>query len=198
MERRTIIAVAVTAVALIPTVWGVVGDLADENVLTAKFAAEQRDTLRGMKGVKVVVEELAPGGERYGLTREAFQTDTELLLRQYGIKVLSPEEQVRTPGLPWLYVGVSHAGIDADVSHVAVIMTVQLQQLAFLARDPNMMSTATTWHTAQVVNVGRSNLRRIRDTTKDLVAEFINDYLAVNPRDGEGRGAGRDGTSEEE
>ena len=48
-------------------------------------------TLNWIEGVKVTVKELTQT-KRYGLTRQALQTDTELRLRQYGIKVMTTEE----------------------------------------------------------------------------------------------------------
>jgi hypothetical protein len=48
-------------------------------------------TLKWIEGVKVTVVELTQA-KRYGLTRQALQTDTELRLRQYGIKVMTTEE----------------------------------------------------------------------------------------------------------
>jgi hypothetical protein len=33
-----------------------------------------------------------------------------------------------------------------------------------------------------VATVGRANLRQVREYTKELVAKFINDYLAANPK----------------
>ena len=104
--KRGRIVVAVLGVALIAAVWSVaVGDT-DQGVPEARFLVEDRDTLRGLDGVFVLVEEIEPEIERYGLTKQALQTDTELQLRQYGIKVLSRVERLAAPGSPYLYVNV--------------------------------------------------------------------------------------------
>ena len=54
-----------------------------------------KSPLYGIREVVVLVEELPQEAERYGLTRQALQTDTELRLRQYGIKVVTKQENDR-------------------------------------------------------------------------------------------------------
>src|SRR5262245_50071404 len=68
---------------------------------------EDRASLRGLHGVRVVVEAMEPNIERDGLTRQQILTDVELRLRKSGIRVLTREERQRAPGQPWLYVRVS-------------------------------------------------------------------------------------------
>ena len=57
-----------------------------------------RKSLRGLKGIAVVVEALQPEAERDGLTKSQIKTDIELKLRQAGIHVLTTEESFKTPG----------------------------------------------------------------------------------------------------
>jgi hypothetical protein len=65
-----------------------------------------RATLRGVVGVQVVVEDVSPDAERYGLNRQQFQTGAELQLRQAGLPVLTKAERFGIPGAPWLYVNI--------------------------------------------------------------------------------------------
>jgi hypothetical protein len=53
---------------------------------------EAKEVLAGLDGVRVVVEGVRPEAEKYGLTQQLLQTDTELRLRQNGIRVLTDEE----------------------------------------------------------------------------------------------------------
>ena len=74
-------------------------------VLGASAPAEaQRDvgrsTLIGLPGVHVYVEEVNPEAERDGLSKSGIQTQTELLLRQAGIRVFTDDEYRATRGLP--------------------------------------------------------------------------------------------------
>ncbi len=67
-----------------------------------------RETLRGIKGVRVVVESIEPEIEEAGLTRSQVQTDVELKLRTAGLNLLTPEERnkeiIRASGGAYLYV----------------------------------------------------------------------------------------------
>jgi hypothetical protein len=75
--------------------------------LAAGDSDEERQTLVGLKGVRVVVENINPNAEKDGLSLVLLQTDVELKLRQAGIPVLTGEETFRAPGSPFLYLVVS-------------------------------------------------------------------------------------------
>lgn len=156
----------------------------DENLvhsvvkLRSKPTIVQRDTLKGFHGVGVLVEDLRPEAEKYGLTKEALQTDTELRLRQYGIKVLPPEQ----PFVPCLYIHVNTV-VQERFPIAAVAVQVEFQQGVLLYRDLKTRVTATTWGEGVVIVVGASKLKDVREHVQDLVDKFINDYLAVNPKE---------------
>jgi|SoiMethySBSTD1v2_1073268.scaffolds.fasta_scaffold3308556_1 hypothetical protein len=57
-----------------------------------------RNSLRGLLGVEVIVEDLKPEVERAELSRTQLQTDVELRLRQSGIRVLTEEERYGVVG----------------------------------------------------------------------------------------------------
>ena len=61
---------------------------------------EQRQVLRGLEGVHVVIKRLKPEIEMDGLYRSTLETDVELTLRMAGIKVLTEEESLQTSGVP--------------------------------------------------------------------------------------------------
>lgn len=71
---------------------------------TAIDSKDGRETLRGLKGVYVLVEHLNPEAERDGLDKTTIQTDVELKLRQAGIQVLTGTEWLAEPGAPCLLV----------------------------------------------------------------------------------------------
>jgi hypothetical protein len=142
-----------------------------------------RSSLRGLKGVAVVIEELPTESEQNGLTVSAIRTDVELKLRQAGI-VVAPLLDPATAGDAALMVDV---GILPD-SNVNVpiwsfSIQVSLGQNAALLRDPSIfLPLATTWGVSGFGSVGKQNLRSVRDFVKDLVDKFINAYLTVNPK----------------
>lgn len=62
--------------------------------IPSRFTSEgSADILEGLEAVRVIVERLSPKVEKYELRVQELQTDTELRLRQYGIKVVTQEER---------------------------------------------------------------------------------------------------------
>jgi hypothetical protein len=145
-----------------------------------------RETLRGITGVMVVVENVSPDIERAGLTPRQLQTDAELRLRKAGIRVLTREERLDTPGGPYLYIRVTgfrvHSMTGALLGYAA-FSHVSLHQNVWLTRDPTIMAyAAETWRGGGFLDTfDGSNVRPIRESVTDQVDAFINAYLAVNP-----------------
>jgi hypothetical protein len=140
-----------------------------------------RATLRGLKGVYVLVEPLRAETERAGLTKAQIQTDVELRLRKAGIRVLSEKERDETPGSPYLYVNVQV--VETNVPLYAFSIDVALMQRVLLERDPKIRSLAETWDTASTGMVREDTLRKFpRDSLADKVDAFINAYLTENPK----------------
>lgn len=83
--------------------WGILGLGASGHCADDE---QTRETLRGLSGVAVLIEELTREAEQAGLTRTQLQTGVELRLRQAGIPVLTEQEWLRTPGRPFLYIRV--------------------------------------------------------------------------------------------
>lgn len=185
MKAKRYVAVLAIVALLIPALRAV--ELAAEKsggtLPPPTMVLGQRETLRGLQGIGVIVDMVRPEAEQLGLTREALQTDTDLQLRQYGIKVVSFLEMFTTPGVPVLYINANVKVRPGEIDPIlAVSIVVQLKQGVSLDRDPTIHCKAPTWESAAVATVGRANIRQVRDAVKDLVARFINDYLAVNPK----------------
>ena len=138
-----------------------------------------RDSLRGLPGVNVLIEDLKPEVERAGLTKTQLQTDVELRLRQSEIRVLTKQEQRSVIGQPYVYVNVN---VLLGLSGLAVYsIKVELCQKASLETG-EIRYGATTWDVAMLGAIDRARLAQIRDKVRDPVDQFINAYLSVNPR----------------
>ena len=172
-SNRRVACVAVALVALAGSFLWIALARAD-----GKF---ERATLRGLKGVQVVVEELRPEIERAGLKKQQLQTDVELRLRKAGIRVLTRKERLKTPGTPLLYLNVN-ALTAVDNKAVVFGISVELNQEVRLVRDPKIIVDATTWSTDSVGIADVNNIRDIRRRVGDRVDVFINAYLAMNPK----------------
>ncbi|HUV63077.1 MAG TPA: hypothetical protein VMW24_04210 [Sedimentisphaerales bacterium] len=69
---------------------------AQECQLQAQLRYETENILSGLQGVLVIVDGVNPQAAEYGLTKQALQTDTELRLRQHGIRVFTKQEWERS------------------------------------------------------------------------------------------------------
>jgi len=140
----------------------------------------ERETLAGLTGVGVLVEEMNPDAEKDGLARSTLQTDVELKLRQAGIRVLSKDEWLAAPGRPSLYLNVntfSRTGL------YAYCILLKVKQRVTLIRNLATTSWGTTWDSRGFMGtVGADNLHTVRDDVRDQVDQFINAYLAANPK----------------
>jgi hypothetical protein len=150
---------------------------------TAADSDLQRETLRGLKGVQVLVEGLSPEFKDADLEATMVQNDVELKLRQAGIKVVTKTESSATPGMPTLC-------ISAEVWHpptgdYVYDVRVELQQPARLEREPKIIADgARTWRSGGAIGTsGIAMLNTsVRDAVADKVDEFIKAYLSVNPK----------------
>jgi len=139
-------------------------------------------SLRGLKGVGVVVEELTPDAKRAGLVEEQLRLDVEWRLRKAGITVLSGANLRGVSGAPYLSISVAALQGKGRLAPLFVYATkVELKQGAILVRDDSLNVSAATW---TLSGVSMSGLRRFRQGAHTRVASyvdrFIRDYLAVN------------------
>lgn len=148
--------------------------------------ASQAQTLAGLKDVGLVVAidiKRPVEVEKYGLTRKLLQTQTEQQLRKHGIKILTLNELRKSPESPVvsLYINVNAQVLKGHT--VAPVNTnVRLLQVVSLARTLGTFCLATTWQKDAIQFGDIQALKEIRITVSSLVDEFINDYLAANPK----------------
>ena len=151
------------------------------NSLSLAFATtpEERETLRGLAGVAIAIEPLSPEIEQKGLTADQVLRDVTHYLRRAGIKVLTEEERLQTPGHPYLYVNVHVHPKDIRGVH-AVAIQVSLEQDITLKRVPTVAINTNTWKTGGVSAATSGALPAVRRHVIGYVQEFVRDYLAVN------------------
>jgi hypothetical protein len=180
MKKNGFMAALATSAVLLSTLWPGWPGTGAANEPPLQNATHQRDTLRGLRGVHVLVEKLEADVEQHGLTSAALQADTEVQLRRAGIEVLAEEQRLQTPGTPYLYVNVN-VSLGDETPLAAVSVDVALKQTVVLARDPVLVCLAPTWRTGTTGRVGCARLADLRGAVRDLVAEFVADYRAANP-----------------
>jgi hypothetical protein len=131
-------------------------------------------TLKGIKAVLVLVEDLPDGAKMLGLTTESIQTDVELKLRLAGMRVVTRNEWLPIAGNPYLYVRVN-----VTKGAQAGSVEVDLNQDVLLKRNGAEASGVPTWTVGQTL--ANPDAQFVREQTKDLVDRFLNAWLSVNP-----------------
>jgi hypothetical protein len=151
--------------------------------VSAVFAVDDessRESLKGLPGVFVVVDDLDPVIEKAGLTKADIQNQVEQELKLAGIPILSREQWVTTPGGPYLHVNAFV--VSSDDSVWPFFIEVSSMQRVALERSSVNIFFAPTWSVATVGSVGSNRLRQIKDIVKDYVDQFVKAYRAVNPK----------------
>jgi hypothetical protein len=141
-----------------------------------------RMTLTGIQGVYVIVEEMQPNIQKYavklGLTKEQLQKDIELRLNEIGIKVLSRNEWMKTPGKPVLYVSINTH--ETERYWYAYDIKVELQQVVKMEANPKVNALAATWSLNMTGMANTGSLNVIKSDMEVLLARFQQAYWAVN------------------
>ena len=143
---------------------------------------EQRESLRGLQGVEVVIEDIKSDAQVDGLSQDALRAAVELILRSRGIRVLTQSERSGLPSKPYLYV---HVDTDKTSSgQYSFNARVELHQAVSLVHRPQHIMPAPTWSTPGTFRtVGQQNMRMwIINSIEPLVREFVDDFRAINPR----------------
>jgi hypothetical protein len=144
-----------------------------------------RQTLLGLKGISVAVENPQPNiqkyAQRFGLTKDQLQKDIEQRLSKAGIVILNQEKWLQTSGRPVLYVIVNTHEYEKYWYSYTII--VDLMQITTLEANSDIKTLASTWsiNMAGIANIG--TLNTIKDNVNMLVDRFINAYLSVNRKE---------------
>ena len=136
-------------------------------------------SLKGLAGVFVVVETLAPDITHDGLSADGLRDTISSHLTTGGVKLLS-EDQLSQPGGAIFYVSITSVKNDAGL--YACNVHAEVIQAAALTRDPKILTPATTWTSGTVGIVGASNVKQLNGTVADIADEFVKDFLSVNSK----------------
>lgn len=140
-----------------------------------------RESLKGLPGVFIVVDDLDSSVEKAGLTKADIQSQVEQELRLAGVPILTREQWVTTAGGPYLHVNAFLFSSDAGVWPFFVEVS-SMQRVA-LERSSVNIFFAPTWSVATVGSVGTNKLGQIKDIVKDYVDQFAKAYRDMNPKE---------------
>ena len=143
--------------------------------------AGSRESLRGIAGVGVVVEDIGSDASADGLSQDAIRTAAELILRSKGIRVLTNIDRTRLGSAPYLYININT--LKEELGVYAYAVNVDLKQVVGLLSMKGAQAWGATWSASVVGAVEETTLRQIiTDAVEPLVKDFANDFLLVNPR----------------
>jgi hypothetical protein len=136
-----------------------------------------RMSLARISGMHVSIEGLSADAITDGLSADQLQTDVELKLRLAGIKLGSKFD-------PYIYVNVAytktHTTQGYDIGYSGYVF-VSFRQPADLVQNKGVRAIASTWDIGSLVfGPPGKGKEHVRDTVRDFVDKFINDYLAAN------------------
>lgn len=151
------------------------------------FPLSSMESLKGLKGVEVLVEELNADLENLNLTMIQIQSEVEAQLRKAGVPVLSKEEneKIQPSRKPYLYIKINSCKLSSQKESIAFNIGIALNQQVLLRgqADSKKCFFAPTWYTSVVGAAGRKNIQEILDTVQDLTDKFINAYLKANSKE---------------
>lgn len=137
-----------------------------------------RETLRGLAGVLVIVENIKEDAEADGLSAAQLQANVEEQLEGAGIYAMPHELWRTSTGRPWLYVSINTMKV---VTSYFFSIDVQLKQEVSLRRQPAIMTSSATWEMGSIGFTAAEELPvRISEFVSAYVAEFITDYRVAN------------------
>jgi hypothetical protein len=144
--------------------------------------AGQEKNLRGLKGVRLVVMFARAGAideaERPAILK-LVEGDATSKFQKAGIPLLRFANEVEDAGSPQLIVYIT---CDKPNGFVYPLVTeVKLLQRVRLARDPSIEADLATWGQFGIGGPELS-VEMIRSQVATEIDQFIQDYLAVNPK----------------
>jgi len=151
------------------------------------FDAEvSRETMKGLTGFYILIEELNPNIAKYAsvqknnISTQTLKSQVENRLRAAGIRVLSWDEMMKTPERPMLYVAVNTH--EYEKFWYAYDIRVEVRQLVTLVSQPGKPISGCTWSVNMigVMNIGQ--LQTLYDNLGVLLGRFVEAYMAVNKK----------------
>jgi hypothetical protein len=163
--------------SLLPIVIGVLL-LPWATVAGGQSPEEERDSLRGLRGVMVLVEKLHADATSIELTREDLQREIGYRFKRAGIRILTAEERVEDERRPYLYVNCNVLYIP-DLQLTSFSIDVELHQDAEL-KDGQKLPVLTWARSYLGIQHRDRAAAAIRSRLGEFLEQFISDYQFVN------------------
>ncbi len=144
----------------------------------AQTLKAERESLRGIQGVRVIVESLPEDADEIDLDRTDLEREIAYRFKRAGIDVLSQDELEADERQPYLYVNCNVLYVP-DIKLTSFSIDVELHQTATLKSGQE--SAVLTWARSFLGIQHRDRAApTIRTRMGELIEQFIDDYHAVN------------------
>jgi hypothetical protein len=158
------------------------------SICVAAQNVQDRHMLQGLSGLTVFLRP-PPTQVRTAFVVSAadITTQVELRLRQGGVRIIDSANAKETPLLVITTAATVPNTDDPALRYLyAVNIDVELLQRARLSttgKTPERMGYVGTWHSSKVYLYGLESAQsHFKDDILRIVDEFLNDYLAENPK----------------
>ncbi len=142
------------------------------------FTADQKQTLRGLERMLLVVEFAQDAVVTDGLDKSSLELEVAERLRRAGIRLMNEAQWSREPGVPYLMVYLNT--VKSDLGFYSFRAEVKLNQEVIPYRNRVQSTMAATWEQGSLGLIGANRISAVRDDLLALVDQFIQDYQAVN------------------
>jgi hypothetical protein len=139
------------------------------------------ESLKGVKGIRVIVDYKGPVEDSYGLSRKQLQNAVELQLKVDGIKILTGEEWSHEPGKPYLNIIIvgTQVGSGKSPTFFYSFATDLIQEVS-LGRKPSLKTEGSTWNQDYAFVVAKDDLREVTMKIGDVAREFAQSVHEAN------------------
>jgi hypothetical protein len=146
-------------------------------LVLAPFATLGSETkarsLKGLKTVSVLIEELTPEIQQAGVSSDSLRTHTELSLRKMGLKVVDTDDH--PAGVPFVLVNVS--GFRVGTAGYVLTVAVSLHEICTPVRM-KMLVPCSTWDTSFTLTANNSGVPQyVQQAVDEGLTNFQNDLL---------------------
>ena len=150
----------------------------------SKAQSRDSESLKGLKGVRLTVmfgRAKAMDEAQKPMVLKLLQDDAKAKFQKAGIPLLVFADEVENaPGSPHFIVTIT---MDIPNGHVFPVVTKsRLLQKVRLSRDASIEMSVCTWETNGVGEYELTNLQMLRRQVGTEVDQFIEAYLAANPK----------------
>lgn len=145
--------------------------------------AADRDTLKGISGVAVVIEDIPDSALADGLSSEKLKAFVEQKLSGAGIAVLDERKWFSVFGGSYLLVEIIASKYTDGASYALFIDTELHQTVVLFGKKlgQNINTAASTWSAGKLISCRTEELLQCTARNLDgLINLFIEDYIVVN------------------